>query len=130
MTLECNAGAVPVRKMSHQEFLDACTEFGESWSSTFSVEWENGGNRCDCWGGNYALEHEDEKELEDLDAFLLKYFPQLSYLQYNAIERRIEETDRSDSDWYGGVQFYKGKFIAFDTLEDELIDLGVLEIIA
>lgn len=129
MTIVAEAGQAPVRKMTHQEFVEACQEFGESWGEKFFIQWDNGGNRCDCWGGNYGLPTEDEQDLQDMDQFLEKYFPHLTYLQYKRILREVEEDNASESDWYGGVAHYKNKTMHFQTLEDLLIEMNVLEII-
>ena len=127
--IEASASGV-VRKMTHLEFIDACNEFGDTWSGRFFVEWSDGGDWRNCWGEVHACDKEEEPEFPELDAFLEKYFPHTTYLQYKSIQKAIVHDDRSDSDYYGGVQYYKSKALHFDNLEDVLIEKGLLEIIA
>lgn len=126
--ITANANSV-VQKWTRSEFIDACNEFGDSWAKAFSVEWSGGGNHCDCWGGDYRIDEEDEKELDLLYSFLEKYFPHLTYLQVRTIERSFDEDTRYDSDYYGGCEMIKYKQMTYDSLLDHLVGFGVLEII-
>lgn len=118
-----------MKKMTASEYEEACNEFGYSWDKSFSCSWSTGGNRCDCWGGNYPVSPDAPEELTNLDSFLGKYFPQISFMQYKNIANKVNTTETSDSDWYGGCTYGVKKEITYDDLQTALEDAGLLLII-
>lgn len=118
-----------LRKWTLDEFQEACNVYGNSWNKSFAEEWSTGGNWCNCWGEDHPIDAEDPKELDGLYQFLTEYFPHMTYLQMKALEKRIESTDTSESDWYGGVEYKERIELSYDVLMEELVGFGVLEIV-
>lgn len=118
-----------MKKMTAQEFEEACNEFGYSWDKSFSVEWTTGGNRCDCWGGNYPVTPQAPEELHSLDRFLTKYFPTISFMQYKGISMYVESKETYDCDYYGGRSYGVKKEITYANLQKALEDLDLLLIV-
>lgn len=118
-----------MKKMTTQEFNDACNEFGHSWDNAFVASWSTGGTHNDCWGGSYPITPEAPQELKSLDRFLTKYFPAISFMQYKAISNFVNNETTQDSDYYGGCTYGVKISITYDNLMDSLQSLDLLLII-
>ena len=85
-----------------------------------------GGN---CWGDEATpisiYDLEDEKEFTQLDNFLEIYYPEISFLDYKKIMKKVNLKEKSYSEYYGNYRQYKYKAIKKEDLIDVLSDILV-----
>jgi hypothetical protein len=90
-----------------------------------SEEWAIGGK----WGGNpwnddelKEMSPDDPKDIDLLDEFLEFCMPNITFLQYKKLTKRIKHQQWSDNEYYGNYTDYKCAYISFDDVADCLAD--------
>jgi hypothetical protein len=92
-------------KVTEKNFKDIC----------FMVKWEIGGHSGgSCWGGEAKpfFTSDPEKEFDDLDEILQKVVPNITFLQYRILLKKldIQYDEHRVGDYYGNDTIYKRKF--------------------
>lgn len=105
---------------------DAKRFFNRTLQEGFSASWSLGGTWGNCWGGKGTNPPDVEPEMTELDDFLIKHFPQTSYMQYKIIARKIDTHQSSDRDYYGGQSEKATKTLSFNDLHDALLEAKVV----
>ena len=118
-------------KMTEDEFNAACDEAGGySRLKTFRSRWSTGGTFGNCWNDNLSsFGGSDPEPLKDHWEFLEKYFPNITFIQGRKIEALVERYSDSEGDYYGGRENFIVESLSYKHLMDELIAMGLLEII-
>lgn len=137
-------------KMNKENILKALEEFQkensnpylsgyrhESWSNVpnlndfkgfTSEEWAVGGRTGgNCWndGANRSIDAEPEKEITLLDAFLEKFMPNITFLQYKKLTKFFKTEEWTDYQYYGNATDYKLFYITFDDIAECLSKMDV-----
>lgn len=69
-----------------------------------SQSWSRGGVGRNCWGDRWDVKVENPVEFTELDTFLSKISPNISFLQYKRINNIcIKEVEYDDSDYYSST---------------------------
>lgn len=110
------------RKKVHLE-----RQLNEWFSTAFSVSWSLGGTSGGYDGSKYEVSAEREPDMEDLDNFLLSYYPTLGFLQYKKIIQQLDVQTSYDSDYYGGSTTSMTKSLSLKNLSDVLTQFGFLD---
>lgn len=87
----------------------------------FSESWRIGGlTGGNCWGGvaDQSISAEDQAEFTQLDQFLEKYFPKITFLQYKKLLPLIKTQDFSVGEYYGNYTEYRISYVKFDDIAD------------
>lgn len=98
--------------------------------SYFYWQWSTGGVRGgSCWDtGEDNHYHYDSDETEPkvtvLDAFLIKYFPQITFLQFRQLAEIIEEDSDTESEYYGNYTNYQIRKVSCDKLYKKMCEFG------
>ena len=99
-----------VRKKETKTLKDKVYEQNEFDLKICSERWSTGGTVCDCYGGHYNVREEEPLEPEDfseLNEILYRIYPNMSEKDYNWIWNTVvSEIEDSDSDYYGGVEYF------------------------
>lgn len=96
-------------------------------NTPFEASWTLGGTL-----GGYSSDEkisvapEVEPELDNLDDFLLKYYPTCSFLQYKKIIQKTNLTQHQDSDYYGGSTTQANKKLNIHDLSDVLLNFNLI----
>ena len=97
------------------------------------VEWRIGGiGGGSCWGTenndpHYALSGDDEPDFIELDSFLEKVCPSMTFLQYkNIISRCLKSYEYTITEYYGNNSVYKVKWICLENLYNILIEKNII----
>jgi hypothetical protein len=94
----------------------------------FRVTWCLGGTYGNCWNDNVGTVSTDiEPSMKELDDFLMKSYPNTSFMQYKKIESIIDKSVRNESDYYGGRTQEGEKTVSFNALQDVLVSIGLEE---
>lgn len=107
-------------------YKDAQHFFERALKDGFSTSWSLGGTWGNCWGNKGTSSPDVEPEMAELDDFLIKNFPQVSYMQYKVIARKIDTQTNSDHDYYGGSTQQAIKTLSFNDLNDALLEAKVV----
>lgn len=78
-----------------------------------------------CWGGEATYHRNDDLKAEftDLDEFLEKIFPDISFLKYKSLKNTlVKEFEHCENEYYGNSSEYVIKFIV---VKDMLEFLGI-----
>lgn len=90
----------------------------------FDISWSKGGTYGSCWDDELReASAEDEPDMEELDKFLSKYYPNLTDDQKYSIYCHIREEDTYDGDYYGGSTTQGNKSLSFESLANSLISI-------
>ena len=87
----------------------------------FSESWRIGGlTGGNCWGGNadQSISAEDPAEFTQLDNFLEKSFPKITFLQYKKLLPLIKTQDFSVSEYYGNYTEYRISYVKFKEIAE------------
>ena len=110
-----------------EEILDR-----QLYSDVLTVEWTTGGETGgSCWDEgdedrHYAVESEKEPEFEDLDKILQSLCPQITFLQYKALNKDVvQEKDWTDREYYGNYYDKRSKSINLHVLGNYLKEKGL-----
>ena len=107
-------------------YKDAQHFFDRTLKDGFVAEWSMGGTWGNCWGDKGTSSPDVEPEMTELDNFLINNFPQVSYMQYKIIARKIDTQTSSDSDYYGGSTQKATKTLSFNDLHDALLEAKIV----
>lgn len=91
----------------------------------FQASWSLGGTWCDYTGRTGRVSPETPVELVVLDDFLMKHYPQTSFMQYKTISNNIQNISTSEGDYYGGSVDIAIKRITYEDLSDVLVQVGL-----
>lgn len=88
-------------------------------SDSWTVGGRTGGN---CWGdeANINIEAEAPKEIDILDSFLEREFPEISFLKYKKLMQKAMTEQFTVSEYYGNYTEYCMKYILVDDVLDFL----------
>lgn len=110
--------------MTKKEFLLECSkhtpfkEFNRSWCL---------GGTSNSWDGNTRIvSSEEEPEFTGLDEFLVKFLPNITFLQYKLILKLAIETDEYCADYYGGEIHYKKSTIKLEDMYELFKELNLI----
>lgn len=132
--------------MDKTEFLKMCQAFAHENQSyevgevlrgqkkeagtAFYAAWTSGGESGgDCYGGKARPYTSDtpEAEFDALDKFLEAFFPDITYLTFRKMERKVErDTHNGYGDYYGNCVNYAFKKLAFEDVWDALEEAGLV----
>jgi hypothetical protein len=94
--------------------IDGLVIYGRFETGVYS-----GGN---CWDEDAESEYYPRDEPKDrfqvLDLVLEELYPSISYLQYKEITKLLNDSDRSEDEYYGNSTEWKCEFIILSKLED------------
>lgn len=97
---------------------------------TLYVEWRTGGVAGgSCWNDGeddiyYDIEPDEEPKFTYLHTILEKFYPDITYLQYRALESNcVSIEDRHETDYYGNSNKYRRKTLDLRKLHDFLSSL-------
>lgn len=77
---------------------DPCAEKGRY---IYSESWSLGGESGNCWGKKWSISAEEQKEFSELDDFLIKVVPNISFLQYKRIFNHcVDKVEWHEYDYY------------------------------
>lgn len=77
---------------------DPCAEKGRY---IYSESWSLGGEGGNCWGKKWSISSEEQKEFVELDDFLIKVAPDISFLQYKKIFNHcVDKVEWHEYDYY------------------------------
>lgn len=110
----------------NKTYKDAEHFFDRTLKDGFSASWSLGGTWGNCWGGKGTSSPDVEPEMTQLDDFLIKNFPQVSYMQYKIIARKIDTQTHGNHDYYGGSTQEATKTLSFNDLHDALLEAKVV----
>lgn len=94
----------------------------------FSEIWRIGGlTGGNCWGGNadQSISAEDPSEFTQLDSFLEKYFPKITFLQYKKLLPLIKTQDFSVSEYYGNYTEYRISYVKFKDVAECISEMDL-----
>lgn len=117
---EFNSGYYTKTYKNAQQFFDLAIKIG------FNASWSLGGTWGNCWGEKDISSPDVEPEMKQFDDFLIKNFPQVSYMQYKIISRKIQTQTSSSHDYYGGSTQQATKNLSFNDLHDALLEAKVV----
>lgn len=109
---------------THTNFI-SCMHY--AFKSGFKTSWSLGGTTGNCYGEKREASAQMETGLDQMDDFIMKNYPQISFMQYKMIERAITRDIKSDKDWYGGETQEASKQISFSTLSDVAVNVKLEE---
>jgi hypothetical protein len=103
----------------------------ESWKSEtdlktfqgfYSEPWVIGGRTGgNPWGeADRDSDAEEPKEINLLDEFLEKYYPNITFLQYKRLMRLIKNLTWTNDEYYGNSSDYKCAYITFEDISEYL----------
>lgn len=105
-------------------YNDPDTYYESSYNGTeISVKWETGGmSGGSCWGSEAKpyTSNEPPKELDLLDAVLLKIKPDMSYLQYKCLNKIVKHKEDHCWEYYGNSTDYMMKIVSVSDLYEWL----------
>lgn len=118
--------------MKREAFIKLCKSFISQGgylceTETFQKKWRTGGMQGgSCWGPQeiYPISADPEPEMEALDDFLEKYYPNISFLQYKKFSKHIKTSHRTQAEYYGNFYEYTMKSINFEDVYQVLVDIG------
>ena len=101
----------------------------EQTGTITSERWCTGGDRCDCWGGHWVQDREDDPEPFDAFDNIVKYYcPNISKQQYAQLWERCVDTDSdAEADYYGGCMHYRWYTCDLKYLFEKMEEMGVIE---
>lgn len=102
-----------------------------SHQDRFLSKWTSGGiSGGSCWSTKdteyYSVKGDPEKELDGLDLFLSKHFPNISFIQYKRISKLIKHDSYTQYEYYGNSTEYSCKYLLFEDLYNVLVELGMI----
>lgn len=103
------------KKMTYEDFKK---KYGEE----ITVSWRTGGiGGGNCWGDgdHYGIEGDDEPDL-DIDRIIMAECPNISYMKFRQIEKRIVRKNWEEYEYYGNESYYSSKTISTKDLYDIL----------
>ena len=94
-----------------------------------SEKWCIGGDRCDCWGGHWVKDDEDEPEpFTEFDNIINFYCPNISHQNYTKLWNAcVEEEIISEPDYYGGCMRYKYYYCNLESLFKMMEEMNIIE---
>ena len=101
-------------------------ELAKLFTSAFTVSWSLGGTSCGYSGETYIVDGEREPDMDHFDNFLLAYYPNMGFLHYKKIIQKMDITQSSDSDYYGGSTNHMTKNLRLEDLDRCLIEFKFL----
>lgn len=95
------------------------------------IRWETGGVRGgNCWGGEHETYYSDEKEpdFEDLEKILEWRCPNLTFLQYKRICKKVIKQDQyTVNDYYGNHTDYSENYVYLEDLYNTLKEMELIK---
>lgn len=113
-------------QISYEHFLNFIT--AKMLAPYYKTTWCLGGSYGDYNGGISSASPEVETDLEGLDSFLIKHYPNVSFMQYKMIEKKIEKKNEYESDYYGGSITNGCKQLSFTDFSNILVSLGLIPV--
>ena len=101
----------------------------EQTGTITSERWCIGGDRCDCWGGHWVQDLEDDPEpFTEFDNLVKFYCPNISQQDYARLWDRCVDTDSdAEADYYGGCMHYRWYTCDLKCLFKVMEEMGVIE---
>lgn len=113
--------------MTREEFNKTAEEVLWSGATEFTRRWNNAGTWGNCYGDTGVIEAEPEPEWEELDKFLEKVCPGVTFLQYKLLTRLAKDEGYYGGDYYGGGYYVNKETISLDDVWDFLVERGLVE---
>lgn len=113
-------------RLSYEEFKDHYDIYSDY---IYSEKWLIGGNRRDCWGGDYLITPENPPtHFEEFDNLLKKINEKITFIDYREIyDMCIYIENSEDRDYYGGKVLYSQYECNVKNLYSELIEKNLLK---
>jgi hypothetical protein len=108
--------------MEREEFNTILKEVVGEWRGieSFDEEWRVGGiTGGNCWDASpsyYSIAADEEPEFKNLDEFLERIAPNMSFIQYRLLMKKVEYRDWTYYDYYGNNTDYRKKCIMVDDI--------------
>ena len=101
----------------------------EQTGTITSERWCTGGDRCDCWGGHWVQDSEDDPEpFTAFDNIVKFYCPNISDQQYTQLWDMCVDTDSVDEgDYYGGCMHYSWYICNLKYLFKKMEEMEIIE---
>lgn len=118
-----------ITKPSWKVFSDENSIRVEDDHYLYSASWSLGGNRRDCWGGDWSISGDSQPDdFSSLDELLEKICQNISFLQYKNIKSQCVSVDEySEHDYYGGCVEYARYRCDLEQLYNILQEKGLID---
>ena len=122
--------------MNREEFFKVYEEiYGENWKycldsdNVLTVEWQkHGASGGNCWGDESRYFVSDELPATiDLEDFLERVCPAITFIQYKKLEKLIEESTRESYEYYGNYTVYGTKKLDLNKVFEVLKEYGYVQ---
>lgn len=106
--------------LTHAQFIEQLVQrFSQPG---FKVTWNMGGTWADYNGKMGSVSPDTEPEMNELDNFLIKHYPNMGIMHYRMIANAIEKTTEREGDFYGGSTTNGIKFLSYEKLNNLLVE--------
>ena len=119
--------------IKHSDFLRSCiyhwpTDNKVDPHYKFKINWSGGGTGGSCWDDEkQIINSESEPEFDVLDQMLTEFCPNITFLQYKTIYRKIIKTSSyQDGDYYGGSELKFEKSFTLIDLFNTLSEMNLI----
>lgn len=110
---------------NYDSFIKLTEDYGIK-TGKFEVDWSLGGTYGHYSGSIETASPDLEQELDKLDSFLMHSYPQVTFLQYKMIGKKIKRDTHQDSDYYGGRTTRATKTLYYSDLADALVAIKIV----
>lgn len=100
-----------------------------SWPGFIILTEVGGVSEGSCWDSSNPQPYYTENKipgLDQLDSFLEKICPQITYLQFKKISKLILDVDHRVAEYYGNHTKYRGSYLDFNQLYQELKEMNLI----
>lgn len=100
-----------------------------SWPGFIVLTEVGGVSGGSCWDSSNPQPYYTGQEirgLDQLDSFLEKICPQITYLQFKKISKLILDVDHRVAEYYGNHTKYRGSYLDFNQLYQELKEMNLI----
>ena len=94
-----------------------------------SIKWVTGGTTGGSWRGedsHHPRESEEKPDFESLDAILLKFCPNIGYLQYKIIYSLRKTSSYDEYEYYGNSTVWGIEKIYLEDLFNKMVELKLI----
>lgn len=112
-------------KENENPYVYRC-DLGADFKGFHSDSWVVGGlTGGSCWGSNadQSVTAEEEPDFNQLDLFLEKYYPKITFLQYKKLAALVKVKEFTVGEYYGNYTEYRLFYVSFDDIIEAMAGL-------
>ena len=115
---------------AHSEKEMILENWGDEDGTIHSDRWCIGGDICNCWGGHWVIDDEDEPaEFTEFINLVNHFCPNISHEDYRKLwDACVDEDYDAEADYYGGCLHYRWYTCNLEKLFEKMEEMGVIEI--